>query len=270
VAEITELKSGTVGPVAPVYLVGAGPGDPELLTLKAYRLLGEADVVVYDRLVGQAILSLVPKGTSRIYVGKAPKGHRMVQDEINNLLVKLARAGRKVVRLKGGDPFIFGRGSEETAFLTQRGIPVRVVPGITAASGCAAALGLPLTHRGLASGVRFVTGHRERDGALDLNWASLADPDTTLVIYMGASTIDQVGAELIASGLSADTPVAAITNGTTPDQKACVSCLGDIGMRLRELNLTSPVLIIVGRVVSLADLDVASSATAAASALSYA
>jgi uroporphyrin-III C-methyltransferase/precorrin-2 dehydrogenase/sirohydrochlorin ferrochelatase/uroporphyrin-III C-methyltransferase len=269
VAKITELKSGTAGPVAPVYLVGAGPGDPELLTLKAYRLLGEADVVVYDRLVGQDILSLVPKGTSRIYVGKAPKGHRMVQEEINNLLVKLARAGRKVVRLKGGDPFIFGRGSEETAFLAQHGIPVHVVPGITAASGCAAALGVPLTHRGLASGVRFVTGHRERDGALDLNWASLADPDTTLVIYMGASTIDLMSAKLIGAGLNPDTPVAAITNGTTPEQKTCVSCLGEIGMRLRELNLTSPVLIIVGRVASLADLGLTSS-TGTASALSYA
>jgi len=270
VADTTELNVIAGRPVAPVYLVGAGPGDPELLTLKAYRLLGEADVVVYDRLVGQAILSLVPKGTSRIYVGKAPKGHRMVQEEINILLVKLARAGRKVVRLKGGDPFIFGRGSEETAFLAQHGIPVRVVPGITAASGCAAALGVPLTHRGLASGVRFVTGHRECDGALDLNWASLADPDTTLVIYMGASTIDQLSTELIAAGLSADTPTAAVTNGTTPDQKACVATLGSIDRRLKELNLTSPVLIIVGRVVSMADLELTSSASAAANTPSYA
>lgn len=265
-----QLKSGTVRPVAPVYLVGAGPGDPELLTLKAYRLLGEADVVVYDRLVGSAILDLVPKGTSRIYVGKAPKGHRMVQEEINALLVRLARAGRKVVRLKGGDPFIFGRGSEETAFLAQHGVPVHVVPGITAASGCAAALGVPLTHRGLASGVRFVTGHRERDGALDLNWASLADPDTTLVVYMGASTLAQISAELIAAGLSADTPAAAVAHGTTADQKACVGSLGDLDRRLKALNLSAPVLIIVGRVVTLADLDQNSGAAAAMSALSYA
>jgi len=270
VAKTTDTNIAPIKPVAPVYLVGAGPGDPELLTLKAHRLLGEADVVVYDRLVGPAILSLVPKGTSRIYVGKAPKGHRMVQEEINTLLVKLALAGRKVVRLKGGDPFIFGRGSEETAFLAQHGIPVRVVPGVTAASGCAAAVGVPLTHRGLASGVRFVTGHRERDGALDLNWASLADPDTTLVIYMGALTIEQVSAELIAAGLDADTPAAAITNGTTPEQKACVATLGEIGTRLKSLNLTSPLLIIVGRVAALADLDEESSAEATASAQSYA
>lgn len=269
VAKSTETNLTLERPVAPVYLVGAGPGDPELLTLKAHRLLGEADVVVYDRLVGQAILSLVPKGTSRIYVGKAPKGHRMVQDEINSLLVKLARAGRKVVRLKGGDPFIFGRGSEETAFLARHGIPVHVVPGITAASGCAAALGVPLTHRGFATGVRFVTGHRERDGALDLNWSSLADPDTTLVIYMGVSTIDLMCTKLIGAGLSPETPVAAIANGTTPEQKACVSCLGEIGTRLKEENLTSPALIIVGRVASLADLDLVSSA-AAANAVSYA
>ena len=149
-------------------------------------------------------------------------------------------------------------------------MPVRVVPGITAASGCAAAIGVPLTHRGLASGVRFVTGHRERDGALDLNWASLADPDTTLVIYMGASTIEQVSAELIAAGLSATTPTAAVTNGTTPEQKTCVASLGDIGARLKALNLSSPVLIIVGRVVSLADLDLTSGASAAADELSYA
>jgi len=270
VAETTNPKLATTRPIAPVYLVGAGPGDPELLTLKAYRLLGEADVVVYDRLVGQAILSLVPKGTSRIYVGKAPKGHHMVQAEINNLLLKLARAGRKVVRLKGGDPYIFGRGSEETAFLAQHGVPVRVVPGITAASACAAAIGVPLTHRGLASGVRFVTGHRERDGALDLNWASLADPDTTLAIYMGAATIEQVSAELIAAGLSADTPAAAVTNGTTPEQKTCIGRLGDIGARLKALNLTSPVLIIVGRVAALADLDLTCGASAAADELSYA
>lgn len=269
-AETTDPKPGTARPVAPVYLVGAGPGDPELLTLKAYRLLEEADVVVYDRLVGQAILSLVPKGTSRIYVGKAPRGHHMVQAEINTLLLKLARASRKVVRLKGGDPYIFGRGSEETAFLARHGVPVRVVPGITAASGCAAAIGVPLTHRGLASGVRFVTGHRERDGALDLNWASLADPDTTLAIYMGASTIDQMSAALIAAGLDADTPAAVIANGTTAEQKTCIGCLGDIGDRLRALNLTSPALIIVGRVVSLADLDLESGASADADALSYA
>jgi len=239
--------------VAPVYLVGAGPGDPELLTLKAHRLIAQAEVLVYDRLVAQAILDIVPKGTSRIYVGKAPKCHRMVQDEINALLVKLARAGRRVVRLKGGDPYIFGRGSEEAAFLRRHGVPVEVVPGVTAAAGCAAAVGIPLTHRGLATGVRFVTGHRGQDRSLDLNWQSLADPDTTLVVYMGLSTLAQSTAELVAAGLPADTPAAAISNGTLPEQRVIVGTLEDIVGRIEKAGFRPPTLAIIGRVVSLID-----------------
>jgi uroporphyrin-III C-methyltransferase len=241
----------TPGSPAPVYLVGAGPGDPELLTLKAQRLLGEADVVVYDRLVAPAVLEMVPKGTSRIYVGKAPKCHRMVQEEINGLLVKLARAGRAVVRLKGGDPYVFGRGSEEAAFLMQHGIPVEVVPGVTAASGCAAAAGIPLTHRGLATGVRFVTGHRDGGRDLNLNWRSLADPDTTLVIYMGVSTLEQISRQLTAAGLPGETPAVAVAQGTTPDQRVCVGTLGNLAGRVRDTGLTAPALVIVGQVVSL-------------------
>jgi uroporphyrin-III C-methyltransferase/precorrin-2 dehydrogenase/sirohydrochlorin ferrochelatase/uroporphyrin-III C-methyltransferase len=243
----------TTKQVAPVYLVGAGPGDPELLTLKAHRLIGEAEVVVYDRLVAQAILDSIPKGTSRIYVGKAPKCHRMVQDEINALLVKLARAGRRVVRLKGGDPYIFGRGSEEAAFLCRHGVPVEVVPGVTAAAGCAAAAGIPLTHRGLATGVRFVTGHRGNDRSLDLNWQSLADPDTTLVVYMGLSTLMELTRELLDAGLPADTPAAAVTNGTLPEQRVIVGTLDDLVGQIEAAGLRPPTLAIIGKVVSLVE-----------------
>jgi len=238
---------------ATVYLVGAGPGDPELLTLKAHRLLNEADVVVYDRLVSAGVLDLVPPGASRIFVGKAANRHTMVQAEINKLLVKLAHAGRTVVRLKGGDPFVFGRGSEEADVLVSHGIPFEVVPGITAASGCTAALGIPLTHRGLATGVRFVTGHCRGDQPLDLNWASLADPETTLVVYMGLAHLERISRQLILHGLPADTPAVAIANGTTAGQRVCRAGLGDIAEAVAAVDLTPPVLTVIGRTVGLAD-----------------
>lgn len=269
VVQDSRLQLSAINGTAPVYLVGAGPGDPELLTVKAHRLINEAEVVVYDRLVAPAILDLIPKGTSRIYVGKAPKCHSMVQEEINVLLVKLARAGRMVVRLKGGDPYIFGRGSEEALFLRRHGVPVNIVPGITAASGCAAALGVPLTHRGMASGVRFAAGHRQCDGALDLNWASLADPDTTLVVYMGLSTAQRISAELIAAGLDAETPAAAIASGTTAGQQVCVATLETLSDRLAASDLAAPVLIVIGRVVSLADMDADEWRSSAVDELSY-
>ncbi len=199
---------------AAVYLVGAGPGDPDLLTLKARRLLDEADVVVYDRLVSNEILALVPAGTARIRVGKQPRCHPVPQAEINELLVRLASTGRTVVRLKGGDPFLFGRGSEEAAYLSAQGIRFQVVPGVTSASGCSAAVGIPLTHRGLASGVRFVTGHCRDNVDLDLDWRGLADPETTVVVYMGTANIPQIAIRLINHGLPATTPAAAIANGT--------------------------------------------------------
>ncbi len=236
-----------------VYLVGAGPGDPELLTVKAQRLLREADVVVYDRLVGAGIVELVPPGATRIYVGKAQGAHRMSQDEINDLLVSLARPGRTVVRLKGGDPFIFGRGSEEADHLARHGIPFAIVPGITAASGCASSAGIPLTHRGAATGVRFVTGHCRAGADLDLNWDSLADPDTTLVIYMGLANLDQIGRRLIAAGLPSATPAAAVANGTTAEQRVCRATLADLAERVRASELASPVLIVIGRVVAFMD-----------------
>jgi uroporphyrin-III C-methyltransferase len=236
---------------ATVYLVGAGPGDPELLTLKARRLLDEADVVVYDRLVSDEILALIAAGTARISVGKQPRDHPVPQDEINRILVALARRGRKVVRLKGGDPFIFGRGSEEAAVLAAHGIRYEVVPGITSASGCAAAIGVPLTHRGLASGVRYVTGHCRADQELDLDWRGLADPDTTLVVYMAMAHIARIAERLIGHGLPASTPAAAICNGTRADQRHVIATLGDIAEA--AAGFQGPVLFLVGRVVGLAD-----------------
>lgn len=235
-----------------VHLVGAGPGDPDLLTLKARRLIGEADVVVYDRLVSDDIMALVPPGTARISVGKQPRCHPVPQQEINELLVRLAHSGRTIVRLKGGDPFLFGRGSEEAAHLRAHGVPFTVVPGVTSASGCAAAVGIPLTHRGLASGVHFVTGHCRDDVDLDLNWEALAEPDTTLVIYMGMANIPQIAVLLIAHGLSEATPAAAIANGSRQNQRHVISTLGEIGAAAASANFDGPVLFIIGRVVDMA------------------
>ena len=235
-----------------VYLVGAGPGDPELLTVKAQRLLKTADVVVYDRLVSPAILDLVPAGTAKIYAGKATARHHLTQDEINRLLVDLARPGRVVVRLKSGDPGIFGRSGEESAFLEARCVRCETVPGVTAASGCMAALGMPLTHRDHASGVRFVAGHCRGDMPLDLNWPTLADPDTTLVFYMGLAKLDEIARELTAAGLPRTTPAAAIARGTTPNERVCYATLGDLPERVRASGLDAPVLIVVGSVVGLA------------------
>lgn len=237
-----------------VYLVGAGPGDPELLTVKAARLLREADVVVYDRLVSPDILDLVPAGTLRIFAGKASANHHMPQDRINDLLAKLARGNRQVVRLKGGDPFVFGRGGEEAEHLARHGIRFEVVPGITAAAGCTSRIGIPLTHRGMATGVRLVTGHCQADRSLDLNWTSLADPDTTLVFYMSLANLPQICTELIAAGLSGDTPAAAIASGTTRREKVCIGTLADLPQRVAAAQLKAPVLTVIGRVVGLADL----------------
>lgn len=239
--------------VGSVALVGAGPGDPELLTVKALRLLGEADIVVYDRLVSPEVLALVPPGTPRIFAGKAAGRHHLTQDGINELLATLARGGRRVVRLKGGDPFVFGRGSEEAEHLGRHAIPFEIVPGITAASGCSAYAGIPLTHRGLATGVRYVTGHAQDDRPLELDWRGLADADTTLVIYMGLSSLPEIAAALTAAGLSPDIPAAAIENGTTGRQRRVVSTLRGLPEAVAAARLGAPTLIVVGRVVSLAD-----------------
>lgn len=196
-------------------------------------------------------MALVPATAERVSVGKSPKHHPVPQEDINRLLVARARTGQIVVRLKGGDPFVFGRGSEEMLELIAAGIPVEVVPGITAAQGCAAALGVPLTHRDLASGVRFVTGHCRRDLPLDLDWAGLADPETTLVVYMGASNIRQISGELIAAGLGAETPVLIVNRGTTPQERRLVSSLGQVPGAVERAAFTGPVLFLIGRVVSL-------------------
>lgn len=234
-----------------VFLIGAGPGDPDLLTVKALRLLQSADVVVFDRLVSPAIMALIPERVRRIDVGKAAGNHTLPQGEINALLVQLAEAGQCVVRLKGGDPLIFGRGSEEAAELALAGVPHEYVPGITSAQGAAASTGVPLTHRGLATSVRYVTGHRARDAALDLDWASLAAPDTTLVVYMGAMNIAEIAAKLVEHGLPADTPAMAVASATTPDEAHAVATLETLPAVIRASGLAAPILIVIGQVVSL-------------------
>ena len=236
-----------------VTLVGAGPGDPDLLTIKAHRAILAADVVVHDQLVSPEIMALVPRTTRRIPVGKSAGAHSVPQDRINMLLVELARQGLQVARLKGGDPVIFGRGSEEAEVLRAAGIAVSVIPGITAAQGAAAATGAALTHRGLATGVRYVTGHRAGDGPLALDWASLADPDTTLVVYMGAQTITEIADQLVAHGLPADTPVLAVASATTPRERRLRATLATIAADLALAGMAAPVLVLIGRTAALAD-----------------
>lgn len=239
-----------------VSIVGAGPGDPELLTLKALRRLGEADVVVYDRLVSKEILAFIPRGTMRIFAGKSCKQHTMTQTEINALLVALAQKGKHVVRLKGGDPFMFGRGGEEAEYLASHGVEFEIIPGITSANGCSAYGGIPLTHRGLATGVRYLTGHRMEDslpgGKLELDWRGLADPNTTLVVYMGLANIGVITTQLIRHGLNTFTPVAAIEQGTTNAQRRIISNLKDLVQDIENAKLEAPTLLIIGRVVNLA------------------
>lgn len=239
---------------SPVYLVGAGPGDPDLLTVKALRLLSQADVVVYDRLVSAPILDLIPTGTKRIFAGKAARDHYMPQDEINELLVTLAKSGHSVVRLKGGDPFVFGRGGEEAVHLAQHGIPFEVVPGITSSAGCAAYAGIPLTHRDHAHSVRFVTGHTQQGDEPELNWKSLADPKTTLVVYMGVTNARIISDRLIEAGLSANTPAAAINMGTRPEQKVIRANLSTLPEEIHSAGLSGATLLVIGGVVQLADI----------------
>lgn len=234
-----------------VYLIGAGPGDPELLTIKAMRILKNADAVVFDRLVSPEILALAPEGARHFDVGKQPKCHPVPQQRINALLIDLAAEGLTVARLKGGDPLIFGRGSEEAAALAAAGVAVECVPGITAAQGTAASTGVPLTHRGLATGVRYVTGHRAADRALDLDWPSLACEETTLVVYMGVANIAEIAANLCLHGLPGSLPVMAVAQATTPRERRLVSRLDRIAHDLAAANLQAPVLFVVGHVVSL-------------------
>lgn len=246
---VTSNPNSSAGEVA---LVGAGPGDPELLTLKAWRLITSAEVVLYDRLVSPDILALIPEAAEMIHVGKERANHALPQDQINQRLVDLAKEGFKVVRLKGGDPFIFGRGGEEIETLAAAGIRFQVVPGITAASGCAAYAGIPLTHRDYAQSVRFVTGHL-KNNTCDLPWKDFVQNNQTLVFYMGLVGLPIICEQLVSHGMAPDMPVALISKGTTRDQQVVTGNLETIVLRVSEEKVQAPTLVIVGHVVALRD-----------------
>jgi uroporphyrin-III C-methyltransferase/precorrin-2 dehydrogenase/sirohydrochlorin ferrochelatase len=233
-----------------VWLVGTGPGDPELLTLRAARLLETADVVLYDHLVSPQVLARVAAGAERIYVGKRRNKHALEQDDINQRMVELARAGRTVLRLKGGDPFVFGRGGEELAYLMAAGVRCHVVPGITAAVGVAAAAGIPLTHRRLAQSCTLVTGHLQ-DGTMNLDWAALARERQTVVVYMGLLGVRTLCEQLVAHGRAADTPAAIVQEGTLPQQRVIEGTLASLPGLVDNGGLHGPTLIFVGEVVAL-------------------
>lgn len=236
-----------------VHIVGAGPGDPDLLTLKAFRLIQEADVILYDRLVSDEILNLARRDADRIYVGKAKANHAVPQEEIEARMIALAREGKMVVRLKGGDPFVFGRGGEELDALRAAGISAIVTPGVTAAAGCAASAGMPLTHRDYAQAVTFVTGHAKGDADPDLDWAALATLKNTLVVYMGVGKAANISSNLIRHGRSLSTPVAVVENGTRPEQIIVKGQLGELPTLIERAGIKGPALLVIGEVAALAD-----------------
>ena len=246
----TGARQGTVRGAGKVFLVGAGPGDPDLLTVKAHRLISQAQVVVFDHLVGDAIVDLIPAAARRVYAGKEAGNHALPQHAINRLLVELASEGLDVVRLKGGDPFIFGRGGEEMQAVLDAGLECEIVPGITAAAGAASCTGIPLTHREHAQTLVFATGHL-KDDTVDLDWTALARPRQTVVIYMGLGALDIICAQLIAHGLPAHTPAAVIHAATTPGQCGVHSNLAQLPAAVCEAGIRTPALIMIGEVVAL-------------------
>lgn len=233
-----------------VWLVGAGPGDPDLLTVKAARLIAEADVVLYDSLIAPALLETIPKTVERIHVGKRASRHTLPQEEINDLMVRLAGEGNRVLRLKGGDPFVFGRGGEEIAQLAEAGVDFEIVPGVTAALGCAAYAGIPLTHRDYARSVQFVTGHL-KEGELDLDWPALARPGQTVVFYMARTALESICGHLREHGLPDDWPAAMVVSGATPHQQVIAGDLVNLPQAVAERDPEGPALLIVGEVVRL-------------------
>lgn len=235
-----------------VSLVGAGPGDAGLLTRKAEQCLKQADIVLHDRLISDEIMALIPRGTARIYAGKSCKIHYMTQTETNDAMIELARQGKHVVRLKGGDPFTFGRGGEEAEALAEAGVSFEIVPGVTAAAGCSAYAGIPLTHRDYCHGVQTITGHLNEAQAGHVDWQSLSSNKTTVVVYMGLTNSSLIAERLMTHGRASDTPVAAIQNGSLPNQRLLLSTLETIADDLKREAFASPTLLIIGEVVSLA------------------
>jgi len=251
VAALAEAKDGSaLSEQGEVFLVGAGPGDPDLLTFRALRLMQRADVVLYDRLVGDPILELIRRDAERIYVGKRPDHHTMIQEDISALMVRLAKEGKRVLRLKGGDPFIFGRGGEEIEMLAEHQIPFQVVPGITAAAGCSTYSGIPLTHRDHAQSCIFITAHG-KDGVLELDWEVLLRPNQTVAIYMGLSSLKILSDNFAKHGADPDTPAAIIDNGTRPNQRIITGTIADLYQKATEAEFTGPSIIIIGGVVAL-------------------
>src|SRR5271165_4792704 len=237
-------------PRGEVYLVGAGPGDPDLVTFRALRLMQKADVVLYDRLIGEGVMNLVRREAERIYVGKRPDDHELPQEEIGALLVRLATEGKRVLRLKGGDPFMFGRGGEEIEALAAHGVPFQVCPGVTAAIGASAYAGIPLTHRDHAQACVFVTGHG-KDGRIDLDWTALLQPRQTVAVYMGLRNLEALTSKFIARGASADLPAAIVDNATRVNHRVLVGTLGSLAVKVRAAELRGPSIVVIGTVVTL-------------------
>jgi uroporphyrin-III C-methyltransferase/precorrin-2 dehydrogenase/sirohydrochlorin ferrochelatase len=249
---LEEEAAGRAAPLGEVYLVGAGPGDADLVTFRALRLMQKADVVLYDRLVSPDIVDLVRREAERIYVGKRRSDHALPQEDISDLLVRLAREGKRVLRLKGGDPFIFGRGGEEIEKLADQRIPFQVCPGVTAASACAAYAGIPLTHRDHAQSCVFVTGHG-KDGPIELDWPSVIRPNQTVAVYMGLAHLEELAAAFIERGANPDLPAAVIENGARANQRVVTGALRSIAAEARAAALRGPTIIIIGTVVTLRD-----------------